>query len=525
VCQSCAKKQLLRQPDTYESCISCPSCGLNCKPEDKEGVREAANAEFDIILEALRITEADHSPSEKDIKFVKLRTCLNALQKQLDPNFVPDRGSEPTKKDNKLQIAVTKLRREITEKMKDHWPNEVTHIPHPLDLITFVPNAHLEGVLLRNARMQPLIMVDGACHVCNGEITTGRSVLLTCACIVCRACALNAVMDYDGTFHTGELPCPNARCSACISNASSLFTLRNVPSLKRWETELVESAATYFGPFLPTIKRMSKHTLASLLRWYEAFGHIDHTSTTALTCSSEERMRLRIAILEERRLNETGLLRTMGTFISDAEARWGFLRGADIPHNSILERLVLQLSASGDAACSPPSGSGSSSNSSSTSTSSTFDSSSSNSCTAGCSVGGVAVHTSVAERIEQGLRGLIDAKKSARGLSACNALKKLIWVATFIHRLPGLPVVPYFFEYEEEVCTAVEVVLRGMSRALGPAECKKALQRVREAVTEAKVLLSLAGDGLLKLPPSYGGLIKLDQVGVQMLQVPKPCFI
>jgi hypothetical protein len=482
VCQSCAGKQLLKLPETYESCISCPSCGLSCKPQDKEGVQEAIDAEHEIILHAFKLTDADHSPSEKDIKFVKLRKCFNELQKLLKLGLPQDLRREPAKKDNPpLHIVIKELRYKISTLMKEHRASTVGDIPHPVDLITFTRNVHIESVLERDARMQPPITPDRACCVCTGEIASGQSVLLTCACIVCRGCALNGVMDYDDTFHTGELPCPNPGCAGCISTATSLFTLRNVPSLEKWENGLVVSAAAYFSPLLPAFKRISKHTLALLVRWFEAFGYLEHATTTALIGASEERMRLRIAMLEERRLNDVGLLHTMSRPTTDAEARWGFLRGADIPHNSILERLVLQLGESSNTA----------------SGSSPSSSSSSSARRAGGAT--TAAHMSVAERVELGLRGLADAKESATGFNACNALEKLVWVAAFTHREAAVLMLTYLFRTAEEICTAVEVVLRGMSRALGSVEHKKARERIKDAIAEGKVLSLLHKKRLIKL--------------------------
>jgi hypothetical protein len=322
--------------------------------------------------------------------------------------------------------------------MEDHWSTEVEYIPHPVNVVAVPRRLRIERAMEQNIRTQPSVTVDRVCCICKELTTPGQSVLLTCECIVCRVCALNAILSSADTYHAGKLPCPNKQCSACISTAPTRLSLRNVSSLKKWENGLIESSAAYFGPLLPVYKRFNKQVLGLLLRWFKAFGYLDHASSSALTGASEARMRLRVATLEERRLNEAGLLRTMSSPVTDAEARFGFLRAADIPSDAV--------------ASSVPSG---------------FEP------TAGARSAAstiAAARTAVAERIEQGLQGLADAKESALGLSACNALEKLVWLAMTIHRDPSNSAWAYTFRTETEIQTATEVALLQIIRGFRPAD-------------------------------------------------------
>jgi hypothetical protein len=474
ICQNCAKKQLVNQPETYQACIYCPECNNVCRPEDKHGLAACLDEEHECILFAFSVTGKYHSPSEKDIKFKKLQTCRNDLWKKHYPAKPPDCQPEPAKSGNQLQKAIKKLRYDISTIIMGRYPNaEKVSDPkvqeklrRPVDLISFTRNAHIERFLAGG-------IVNGVCCVCDKQITPGKSVLLTCPCVVCRACAIDKVINADSTYHTGDVTCPN---SCCRPQTRGTFTVTNVPALKAWEHEWIASATSYFSPFL-TAAGKKQHS--AVLRWFAAFGCIGKLTTAVLPYVSDAQRCLEIAVMEERRLNEAGLLRTMSSPITDAEARWGFLRGADIPHNSILERLVLQLGDPSNTA-----GSSSSSNSSSSSKRPTASTR-------------AAAPTSVAERIEQGLRGLTKAKESAMGLGACNALEKLSWATMFMHRTPADVDTPHSFGVAE-VCAAVEVVLQRMCPILGVTEHDKARARAEEQITKGGVLRNLCRLGLLE---------------------------
>jgi hypothetical protein len=484
ICQNCAKKQLVNQPETYQACIYCPECNNICRPEDKHGLAACLDEEHECILFAFSVTGKYHSPSEKDIKFKKLQTCRNDLWKKHYPAKPPDCQPEPAKSGNQLQKAIKKLRYDISTIIMDRYPNaeKVSDLKvqeklrNPVDLISFTRNAHIERFLAGG-------IVNGVCCVCDKQITPGQSVLLTCACVICRACAIDKVINADSTYHTGDVACPNPGCNHQPRGA---FTVTNVPALKAWEHEWIASATSYFGPFL-TAAGKKQHSV--LLRWFAALGYTGKLTTAVLPYVSDAQRCLEIAVMEERRLNEARLLHTMSRPITDAEARWGFLRGADIPHNSILERLVLQL---GD----PSAVASNSASSSSSSSSST----------------GQPASLTVAEHIEQGLRGLADAKVSAMGLKACNALEKLVWATMFMHRTPADVDTPHNFGVTE-VCAAVEVVLQRMCPILGVAEHDKARARAEEQITKGAVLQNLRRLGLLE---RCGGDPEVtEQVGVR----------
>jgi hypothetical protein len=474
LCQDCAREQLVDQPETYESCIYCPRCKIAGRPEDKHGWQECLGEEHECILFAFSATGKYHSPSEKDIKFKKLQTCRNDLWKKHYPAKAPDCQPEPAKSGNQLQKAIKKLRYDISAIIMDRYPNaEKVSDPkvqeklrRPVDLISFTRNAHIERFLAG-------VIADGVCCVCDKQITPGQSVLLTCPCVVCRACVIDKVINAESTYHTGDVACPNPSCNHQTRGA---FTVTNVPALKAREREWIKSASLYFGPFLAP---GGKNHHAVLLRWFAAFGYTGKLSPAMLPYISDAQRCLQIAILEERRLHEAGLLRTTTSPIPNAGTRCGFLRSADIAHNSILERLLLQLGDLSDIAGSCSS------------------SSSSSSASARPMASAVAAAPSlIAQRIEPDLTGIEGAEDAAAGLNACNALERLVWAAMVTHRDPTDLGRPYTFD-TVEACSAVEEVLQKMGPTLGTAEHDKARATVEEHVVKGTVLQKLCSLGLL----------------------------
>jgi hypothetical protein len=307
---------------------------------------------------------------------------------------------------------------------------------------------------------------DRACGVCRKAVACQQSVLLMCTCIVCRSCAIDKVLASAQTYRTPKLTCPNHRCPTRHRSAPSFFTIGNICALEKWENEMLRSAVAYFGLLLPATVETAPD-LFQLLRLFEAFGRTD-VDTTHTLISSLARMRLQIAILEERRLNGTGLICTLNCPISDAEYRWGILRAAYIPHHPALER---RLQLEGTVSCAERTD--------------------------------VATHVPVAKRIEQELIRLAAARTHMEGrdfnwIGSCNALDQLVWVAMFMHRNPVFRNKPFHFTSEASVCTAVGAVLQRMSHTLGSAVCNQVRERAEEGIRSGAVLERLVALNLVQ---------------------------
>ena len=88
ICKDCARKELVRNPFTYKSYITCPNCKtkVNYAPDSVgvaniiNGVEEAIDAEEKLIRRAFAHFGIKHSGSERITNEIKLKACLTNLK-------------------------------------------------------------------------------------------------------------------------------------------------------------------------------------------------------------------------------------------------------------------------------------------------------------------------------------------------------------------------------------------------------------------------------------------------------------
>jgi hypothetical protein len=246
--------------------------------------------------------------------------------------------------------AMALMRRQLSLLALPEMQAEDSNVLDPVKYIHFQPNKAIEQYLAG-------IPAD-SCSLCESDIATGDSVLLTCPCegMICRTCALRRIARQPSTFHQCFLKCP--KCSREEKNV-----VRNQTALAECETALVRSGETYFSECLlgsaAAVRDKEKgayRRLLDMLRWYwcmglhgelkeECFGKGRTTKPTL------QQVRLEAAQLEERRLNSSNLAKTYNIFseetinIATTRSRLplGFLRGADLRQNGVFERLYREV--------------------------------------------------------------------------------------------------------------------------------------------------------------------------------------
>lgn len=202
-------------------------------------------------------------------------------------------------------------------------------------------------------------------------------------------------------------------------------------------------------------------------------GYTADIAADVLPALSEQQVILVVAILEERRLNDIGLLATLSNPRTDAETRWGLLRGADIPHSldgkppqatatTAVQRSSASLSSTPLSACSA------------------------------LEAGNAAVNAIIA-----GVQAASRAAPTA-GLGGCNVHEKIAFVAMYRHRNVTDRSIPYTFSSATSILAAVEGVLSTLAVPLGDELCRKTRNRLAGEIRHGTLLATMRQKGLVE---------------------------